>query len=420
MPYEVAAFLVCLLLSAFFSGSETALLSANRIKLASLAAGGDARARTILDLVRDPGGLLAGILVGNNLVNVLATGLATHYCTVRYGAGWGLTIATGVTTTLLVVFSEFLPKALAAVRPIRWSRRAVRPIQGFLLVMLPLTRPLEWVSKPIRALLPARGDHMSAAEVRVAVAAGVRSGTVDSTMERVLRGGLSFGGKGVADILVPRVDVSSVRGDADYAECLDTFRKDKYSRLLVVGESLDEDLGYIAAKDFLMLEEGQRFGWTAANSTRHALRIPGSMPLPDLLRRMRGGGVHFAVVKDEYGGTAGIVTLEDLLEELVGEIRDEHDHDEIPPVQAVHPDEWLVRGDLAVGEVVERLGIQLDGGDSRTVGGLITSGLGRVPEVGDEFRQPGMRLIVTKVEENRVLELRILRESDPDEELQAT
>ena len=151
---------------------------------------------------------------------------------------------------------------------------------------------------------------------------------------------------------------------------------------------------------------------------REALRVPGGMPLPVLLRRMRSGGVHFAVVKDEYGGTAGIVTLEDLLEELVGEIRDEHDHDEIPPVRPLNDNEWLVRGDLAVGEVAERLNIELDGGDSRTVGGLIAVEVGRVPLVGDELEQPGVLFIVTKVEENRVLELRVVRESDPEDEEQ--
>jgi len=419
MPYELVAFLACLLFSAFFSGSETALLSANRIKLAGLASGGDARAQSILDLVRDPGRLLAGILVGNNLTNVLAMGLATHYCTVRFGTGWGLTIATAVTTTLLVIFSEFLPKAFAALHPIRWSRRTVGSIKALLVLLLPLTRPLELVAKPIRALMPSSVDLMGLAEVRVAVAEGVKSGAVDSTMERVLRGGLSFGGKDAADILVPRVDVSSVAADADYAQCLAAFRDDKYSRLLVVGESMDEDLGYLAAKDFLMLEEGRRYGWTASKSMRVALRVPGGMPLPDLLRRMRSGGVHFAVVKDEYGGTAGIVTLEDLLEELVGEIRDEHDADEVPPVQPQRPGVWLVRGDLAVGEFVERLGMQIEAGDSRTVGGLIVTELGRVPRVGEEVRQPGVRLIVTRVEENRVLELRAVRESEPEEESEA-
>jgi len=187
MPYEIAAFLACLLFSAFFSGSETALLSANRLRLAGLASEGDARAGTILDLVRDPGRLLAGILVGNNLVNVLATGLAATYCTRRFGAGWGLTIATVATTTLLVIFSEFLPKALAAAHPIRWSRRAVRPIRALLALLLPLTRPLELLARPIRALVPTQGEFMGLADVRMAVAAGVKSGAVDSTMERVLR-----------------------------------------------------------------------------------------------------------------------------------------------------------------------------------------------------------------------------------------
>ncbi|MHC4954039.1 MAG: hemolysin family protein [Planctomycetota bacterium] len=414
MPYEVTAFLACLVLSAFFSGSETALLSSNRLKLASLAESGDTRAGAILALVRDPGSLLAGILVGNNLVNVLATGIATTYCTQRFGAGWGLGIATAVTTTMLVIFSEFLPKALAALHPVRWSRRAVSPIKAALVMLLPLTRPLEWIARPMHALIPSQGDLLGLADVRIAVAEGVKSGAVDSTMERVLRGGLSFGGKTASDVLVPRVDVSSVEADADYSACLATFRADQYSRLLVVGDSIDEDLGYLAAKDFLMLEEARRSGWTAGENMRKALRVPGGMPLPELLRRMRSGGVHFAVVKDEYGGTAGIATLEDLLEELVGEIRDEHDADEIPPVRAARSGVWIVRGDLSTREVEERLGFTLDEGDWKTIGGMVPAILGRVPEVGDELEQPGCRLKVTKMDDQRVVELRVIRENRPE------
>ena len=415
MPYEVSAVLICLLVSALFSGSETALLSANRLRLAGLAEAGDARARSVLDLVRDPSRLLAGILVGNNLVNVLATALVTTYCTERYGAAWGVGIATVVTTVMVVIFSEFLPKAFAALHPVRWSRRAVHVVRLSLLALLPLTRPLEWLAYPIRRMLPSAGDVMGLADVRIAVAEGVKSGVVDPTMERVLRGGLSFGNKTISDILVPRVDVSSVPAEADFATCLGKFRDDQYSRMLVVGESIDEDLGYLAAKDFLALEDGQRFGWTASKLMRAALRVPGGMPLPDLLRRMRRGGVHFAVVKDEYGGTAGIVTLEDLLEELVGEIRDEHDADEIDPVRMTQPGVWLVRADLAVKEAEERLDITLESEDARTVGGLVTAVLGRVAEVGDEVERPGIRLIVTKIEDNRVLEVRVVREMSPED-----
>jgi len=415
MPYEVSAFLVCLLLSAFFSGSETALLSANRLRLVGLAESGDAPAKSVLDLVSDPSRLLAGILVGNNLVNVLATALVTTYCVERFGSGWGVGIATVVTTVMVVIFSEFLPKAFAAMHPVRWSRRAVGTVRVALVVLVPLTRPLEWLAYPIRKLIPSKGDLMGLADVRIAVAEGVKSGAVDSTMERVLRGGLSFGDKTISDILVPRVDVINVARDADYARCLATFRKDQFSRLLVVGDSIDEDLGYLAAKDFIALEEGQRFGWNAEKMMRKALRVPGGMALPDLLLRMRRGGVHFAVVKDEYGGTAGIATLEDLLEELVGEIRDEHDADEIEPVRAVRPGVWLVRGDLAVKEAEERLDLTLEIEDSRTVGGAVPTILGRIAVVGDEVERPGCRLIVTKVEDNRVLELRIVRESASDE-----
>ncbi|MHC4938316.1 MAG: hemolysin family protein [Planctomycetota bacterium] len=407
MSHELPAFLACLLVSAFFSGSETALMSASRLKLNRLSGEGDERAGQVLDLVRDPRSLLAGILVGNNLVNVLASALATTYCMHHFGEGTALVIATAATTTLLVIFSEFLPKTMAALHPVRWSRRVVRWIRGSLWVLMPLVRPLEWIAAPLQSLLKAGHDEVALADVGVAVAEGVKSGAVDPTMERVLKGGLSLEWKTASDILIPRVDVSTVEAGADYATCLDAFRTEQFSRLLVIGDSIDEDLGYLAARDFLMLEEGQRHGWTASKTLRAALRVPGGIKLPDLMARMRREGVHFAVVKDEYGGTAGIVTLEDVLEELVGEIRDEHDEDEIPPVRPLGEGAWAVRGDLSAREIEERLQVRIDEEESRTIGGVVPAELGRIPVEGDWIDRPGCRITVTRVEENRVLEVRI-------------
>jgi len=422
MNYELPAFLACLVVSAFFSGSETALMSASRLKLQRLAGEGDERARSVLDLVQDPRGLLAGILVGNNLVNVLASALATTYCLETFkGEGTSLIVATAVTTCTLVIFSEFLPKTLAAVHPVRWSRRVVTAIKGSLVALTPLVRPLEWIATPIQAMVKgAPHDHVALADLGVAVAQGVRSGSVDPTMERVLRGGLSLEWKTASDILVPRVDVSTVSHDADYATCLQLFRAEQFSRLLVIGDSIDEDEGYLAARDFIMLEEGQRLGWTARKGMREAMRVPGAIKLPDLMLRMRREGVHFAVVKDEYGGTSGIVTLEDVLEELVGEIRDEHDEDERPAVRSVGEGVWLVRGDVSARELEERLHIRLAEEESRTIGGVVPAELGRIPGKGDAIERPGCRITVTRVKENRVLEVRIERiavpEVDPDDD----
>jgi CBS domain containing-hemolysin-like protein len=392
-------------------------MSASRLKLQRLSGEGDERARSVLDLVQDPRSLLAGILVGNNLVNVLASALATTYCLQNFDEGTSLIVATAVTTSTLVIFSEFLPKTLAAVHPVRWSRRVVAWIKGSLVALTPLVRPLEWIATPIQSMVKgASHDHVALADLGVAVAQGVRSGSVDPTMERVLKGGLSLEWKTASDVLVPRVDVSTIPADADYGACLKRFRTEQFSRLLVIGESIDEDEGYLAARDFIMLEEGQRVGWTARKGMREALRVPGAIKLPDLLLRMRREGVHFAVVKDEYGGTAGIVTLEDVLEELVGDIRDEHDEEEHPAVRAGGDGAWLVRGDLSAREVEERLHLRLDEEESRTIGGVVPAELGRIPAEGDSVERPGCRLIVTRVRENRVLEVRIERIAVPDED----
>ena len=419
MHYELPAFLACLVISAFFSGSETALMSASRLKLQRLSGEGDESAGAVLRLVRDPRGLLAGILVGNNLVNVLASALATAYCLKNFSEGASLIVATVVTTTLLVVFSEFLPKTLAAVHPVRWSRRVVGTIRGSLIVLTPLVRPLEWLAIPIQSMVKGSPrDHLALADLGVAVAQGVRSGVVDPTMERVLRGGLSLEWKTASDILVPRVDVVTVPADADYATCLERFRGEQFSRLLVIGETIDQDEGYLAARDFLMLDDKRRATWTAAKGMREALRVPGGIKLLDLLVRMRREGVHFAVVKDEYGGTAGILTLEDVLEELVGEIRDEHDEDEHPPVRRLGDGVWAVRGDVSAREIEERLRIRLSEEESRTIGGVVPAELGRIPEEGDSIERPGCRITVTRVQENRVMEVRLERiqppEPDPD------
>jgi CBS domain containing-hemolysin-like protein len=237
---------------------------------------------------------------------------------------------------------------------------------------------------------------------------------VDKTMARVLRGGLAMEWKTVGDALVPRVDLSAVDAKATYEECLDLFRQKKYSRLLVQEGSPAADLGYLAAKDLSLLRDEERAGWTAREGVRDALRVPAALPLPELLARMRSSGVHFAVVKDEYGGTEGIVTLEDLLEELVGEIRDEHDEAELPPLVEVRPGIWMVRGDLSVKELSDRLGLDLASEEARTVGGLIAEELGRVPRQGDAMETGELRIVVTRADEKRVRQVRLERR-EPDE-----
>ena len=403
---EIALFVGCLIASAFFSGSETALMAANRLQLRRLADDGDARAGRILGLVEDPRRLLAGLLVGNNIFNVLAASTLTSIFLERFDGSTGIALATAITTVLLVVFSEFLPKTLAALNPIAFARRVGGAVQWSLVALSPAVVPLEALTRPLGALLRGGGERFGLSDVRMAVAEGVRSGAVDPTMARVLQGGLSLEWKTVADVLVPRVDIVAVEASADLKNCRDVFRKEKFSRLLVQDGSPDTDVGYLAAKD-LPLERAEREGWTASKSTREALRVLKSLPLPRLLARMRQSGVHFGVVKDEYGGTEGIVTLEDVLEELVGEIRDEHDADEVPPLLVLGKGAWMIRGDVSVKDLSDRLALKLEASDARTIGGLVAQELGRVPVQGDVVEVTGAKLIVEQVEERRVLQVRL-------------
>jgi CBS domain containing-hemolysin-like protein len=414
MPPEYPLFVVCLFMSAFFSGSETALMSANRLRLHRLAGDGDRSARRILDLVHDPRRLLAGILVGNNIFNVLAASTATALCQRHLGAGASIAIATAASTVMLVLFSEFLPKTLAALDPIAFSRRVATPVAWALRLLKPAVAPLEALTRPLGALLRRSRHGFGLAELRVAVAEGVRTGAVDETMARVLRGGLSLEWKTAGDVLIPRVDISAVEAEADYETAVAAFRHEQFSRLLVQDETPDADVGYLAIKDLTLLPPAERAGWTARQGAREALRIPAAVGLPDLLARMRRSGVHFAVVKDEYGGTEGIVTLEDVLEELVGEIRDEHDLEEIPPVIKLRPNQWLVRGDVSVKDLNDRLELRLDADEARTIGGLVAQELGRVPRRGDAIEVGSCRIVAAHVEDNRVLSARVEKKPTAD------
>ncbi len=412
MPPEIALFGLCLLLSGFFSGSETALLSASRMRLRRMAADGDRGADRALQLVKTPRRLLAGILVGNNIVNTLAASTATVYCVhgLALGEGKGVAIATGASTLLLVLFAEFLPKSLSAAHPEGIARKVALPVQGAIHLLAPAVWALQAMIRPLSSVFKAgRRDGIAVADLRVAVAESARTGMLDETMARILRGGLSLAWKTVADALVPRVDVRGVDVTSGYETCLELFRRDNYSRLLVMSGTPDGDLGYVSVKDMPHIPADQRASWKAGDAVRQALRVPATLPLAKLLMRMRRSGVHFAVVKDEHGGTDGIVTLEDVLEELVGEIRDEHDAEEHPPVRETAPGQWLVRGDVAVLEVNDRLGLQLEAEEAHTLGGLIAELLGRLPREGEGVDGEGVRLVAARVSGRRVLEVLVER-----------
>ena len=401
-------FFCCLLLSGFFSGSETALLSASRLRMQRLANEGDRPAALVLELTANPRRLLAGILVGNNIVSVLAAATATIFFTDRLGTASGVVVATVVSTVLLVLFAEFLPKSVAAISPINTARRVAQPIRLSLAALAPVVLPLEVLSRPLARWVGRKApEAASAADLRMAVAEGVRSGAINEKMARVLRGGLSLTWKRVADVLVPRVDVRGVEASAGYEESLAAFKADRLSRLLVMEGGPDKELGYLAGKDLLHVPEAERSGWTARASAREALRVPGTMPLTELLPRMQEGGVHFAVVKDEHGGTEGIVTLEDVLEELVGEIRDEFDYEAAPLVREKAPGVWIVRADMSVPDVGERLGLKLEAEEARTIGGLLSERMGRVPDEGDAVQVGDVRLVAYRVSRRRVKQVLI-------------
>ncbi len=405
--------LLLFILSAFFSGSETALTALDRLRLKYLVEKKRPGAERLETVLAHPDRLLSAILIGNNVVNIAASVFATALFIKLYGEhGELMTIL--IMTPVLLIFSEVCPKTYAAQNPERVSFLVLRPI---LLVMWVLT-PLIWlvtrVSRLMTRLFPGEAGRplISEDEIKSIITVGEQDGVVAEEQRRMLHGVFELSQSRVRDLMVPRTEVVGIDAGTSFAEILSLVQSARHSRFPVYNESLDSIVGIVHSKDILnYVNRPEEF--QIEKVARQPYFVPESKRVNLLLQSFRERKVHLAIVVDEYGGVEGIVTLEDVIEEVFGDIEDEYDVEETL-IHELAPGRFLVDGSLTLRTVNTRFELQLSEEHVTTLAGYVLQSFGTIPTEGEQFKVDGIRLIVKRMDGQRVEELE-LDLSDRDE-----
>lgn len=402
--YQIIILLILLALSAFFSSNETALMSVNKIRLRSLADEGNKRAAMALDILENQTPkLLSAILIGNNIVNISASSLAT---TLAYSfGGYMVSIVTVILTVLILIFGEITPKNYATINAERLTLRYIPVFKFLMTVMTPVIFIINLFSRGVMRLMRVDPDAASKAmteeELRTIVDVSHEDGVIESDEKEMIYNVFDLGDATAKDIMVPRVHVTFADVESTYDELIEIFREDKFTRLPVYKDSQNNIVGIINMKDLLLYDKNEEFVIDRFLRKPHFTYETKS--ISDLLVEMKDSTFNIAIVLDEYGDMAGLITLEDILEEIVGEIHDEYDEKEDELVQKISDREYIIEGSMHLDDVNDHLNTELDSEDYDSLGGFIIEHLDRLPVAGDEvITEEGIRLIVEKLDKNRI------------------
>lgn len=402
----VEIFGLCFLffLSAFFSGSEIALFSVNRVRIRKLAEDGSPKAILLNDLLERPNRLLATILVGNNIVNVGIASIITSVSITFFG-NRGVGIAIGIATLLILVFSEITPKAYAAKNSDRVSLFVARPISLLVQFLYPLVRGIVLITSPVVRFLGGEINRpfVTEEEIKMLVDVGEKEGVIEKDEKEMIKGVFKFGDTTAKEVMVPRIDTSFIDGNDTVKEAREQLIKTRHSRTPVYDGSTDNIIGVLFAKDILSVESEDT---KVKDIMRQAYYVPETKKLDEILDEMQEGKMHLAIVCDEYGGTAGIATLEDLVEEIVGEILDEREE---LPIKIIDDSTAIVNGKTSIGDVNDALQINLQKDNFGTVGGLVFNTIGDIPIVGEEIKVDNITLIVDKMRSRRISRVKVIK-----------
>ena len=393
------------MLSAFFSSAETALITVNRIRMRTLAEDGNKRAATVLRITDNSGKMLSAILIGNNIVNLSASSLATSLAIKIWGSV-GAGIATGILTVLILIFGEISPKTLATVNSEKLALTYANLIEVLMKILTPVIFIINKLANRICKLFGvdpnADTQKMTEEELRTIVDVSKESGVIESEEHTMINNVFDFGDSTAKDVMIPRIDMTFIDINFSYDELMAVFSEDMHTRFPVYEDNTDNVIGIINMKDLLVYPKDKPF------SIRNILREPyftyEYKATADLMIEMRKASVNLAIVLDEYGATAGLVTLEDLLEEIVGEIRDEYDEDEVEDIKEIQPErEYVVQGSAKLDDINEALHINLESEDYDSIGGYIIEQLDCLPKEGQSVTlESGIRLVVDRLDKNRI------------------
>ena len=397
---------ILILFSAFFSATETAFSSLNKIRVKMMADEGNKRAALVLKTVENFDRLLTTVLIGNNIVNIASTSIATLLFIHLLGEASGPSISTAVMTVVVLIFAEITPKSIAKEKPEAFAMFSAPFVRMLFYIFIPFIAFFALWKKMLKAVFKLEGnDAITGDELLNMVEEAEDSGGIDEEESDLIRSAISFSELTAGDILTPRVDIIAIDKTDTEDKIAQTFEDSRYSRLPVYEDNIDNIIGFIHIRDFSRVKFAEDVNYNVDDIIKNAVFVAKSMPINDLLKYMQSHKTHMAVVTDEYGGTIGIVTLEDILEELVGEIWDEAD--EIVEDFIEHDDGTLgVLCSTQLDKMFDRLDMEVDSeSESATVGGWVIEQLCKIPEEGDVFTYEELEVTVTKVEARRIIEI---------------
>lgn len=405
---QLITLIMLLMLSGFFSSAETALTTVNKFRIKTLMDEGNKSAAIVYKIIEDSGKMLSAILIGNNIVNIASSALATIFAQNIFG-NYAVSIATGILTLLVLIFGEITPKTVATLHSDSISLKYARIIYGLMWILTPVIYIINKLANMFMKLFGinanAKGLSITEGELRTLVDVSHKEGVIETEERKMINNVFDFGDTEVKDIMIPRIDMTMADVNISYSDLLEIFRRDKFTRIPIYENSTDNVIGIVNMKDLLLYDTSEDFN--VRNFLREAFYTYESKNLSDLMMEMKKTSVNIVIVLDEYGVTAGLVTLEDLLEEIVGDIRDEYDSDEENLIVKNSDNEYIVEGQVNLEDINDKFGLSLDSDDYDSLGGIIIEQLDRLPEVGDSVTLDGVILTVLSLDKKRIDKVRL-------------
>ena len=419
IAFQAVAILILIALSSFFSSAETAMTTVNKIRIQSLAEQGNKRAVILEKIISNSPKMLSTVLIGNNIVNMSVSSLMTTL-TIKILGNAYVGITTGILTLLILIFGEITPKNLATIHAEKLSLAYSRIIYGLMILLTPVVFIVNKITEGVLVILHVNPDEkanaMTEHELRTLVNVGEKDGVIENEEKQMIYNVFDLGDAIAKDVMVPRVNVTFADIDSSYDELIDLFREDKFTRLPVYQETKDNVVGTINMKDLLLYDKEKEFH--IRDFMREAYFTYEYKNISELLVEMRQASFNIAIVLDEYGETSGLITLEDILEEIVGEIHDEYDENEEDFIKQIGEREYIVEGSTNLDDLNDRLDLDLTSEEYDSVGGFIIEHLDRLPEIGDGVTtEDGIHLVVEKLDKNRIESVHLyLPEPKPEDE----
>ena len=403
---EIVALVLLILLSAFFSSAETALTTVNKHRLRALSEEGNKTADKVLRLVDNPSEMLSAILIGNNIVNISSSALATTLTTKLFGNAY-IGLSTGILTLVVLLFGEITPKTLATLYSERMSMIYIHIIYPLTLILTPVIWIVDRLSGVIFFVLRIDKDKaqntMTEGELRTIVDVSVEDGVIEKEEKSMINNVVDFGDSKAKDVMIPRADMALISVDADYDEVFEAFKGDHYSRLPVYDDNKDTVIGILYLKDLFFYKDGKnQEGFTVRSVMREPFFVYEYQKTSSIMAEMRNRFVSLAIVLDEYATAVGLITLEDLLEEIVGEIRDEFDMDELENITQVNENCFEVDASMKLSDMEDQIGITLESEDYDSLGGYVIELLDHLPSEGETVMKDGITFKVISMDKNRI------------------